>query len=636
MTSVRWGNPMGLCGIIERLSGTTSGTYRPAQWFRDWAGGGTTTAGVTVNEGTALNYSAVWAATRVISETVAIISCILYRRIPSGGKEKADAHPLYRLLHDQPNPEMDKVTFFDTMTASLVNRGNAYAEIQRTGDGRLFALWPIHASRVEPRRSADGILFYHVTDPTGGGGDDVPAENIFHVVGPVSDQGILGRGVIQQARESIGMGLATEQFGAAFFANGARPSGVLKYPGQLDEKTYNRIVEAFNRKHGGATNTGKVALLEHGIDWVAASITPEDAQFLDTRVFNVNEIARWYRLPPHKLAELSHATFSNIEQENISFIQDGILPWLVRYEKAIGRQLLTEEEKGEYYAEFNADTILRGDAKSRNEAYAIQFTNGALTENEWRSAENRNPVPGELGDRYFVPANLMPIDKIDDEPEPAPQAPAGAMPPDDEENMPEEMPEDMPPEAPKKMGAAAKQELEIVGRMLRKDAIGMRWPRSLAEFLDRLEEFYPDNLANAASLASRLKAAKTPGSAAAAVVQETVARMLRKEAAAALRWSHRPAEFLDRLEEFYPDHLVAFAAALTLPLAAQLEAAGIHGNPAMMAEGIAKELVEESKALLLKACECKPAELKDSIARCVADWPARAERIGGTHADPQS
>jgi len=395
-----------------------SGTSAPSRWFFDALGGTRTLTGETINENTALNYSAVWAATRIIAETVASLPLITYRRLPGGrGKERAPDHNLYRVLHDAPNTEMDAFTFREMMTAFLVNWGNAYAEITRTPDGTIRELWPLHARQVRPIRTTAGAVAYEVSDDTGQI-ITIGSQNMLHLVGTLSENGITGKGVIRQARESIGMGVATEKYGAAFFGNGARPGGVLQHPGNPTKEAADAMRKGWESMHGGgAENAHRTALLREGTTYQAIGVPPEEAQFLESRQHNVTEIARWYRLPPHILADLSRATFTNIESENLNLVTHSIRPWLVRYEAAIRRQLLVDDD--EHFAEFLIDGLLRGDTGARTTALTAQFLNGALTLNEWREIENRNALDGDDGDKHFVPLNLTPIEKITaDEPEP--------------------------------------------------------------------------------------------------------------------------------------------------------------------------------------------------------------------------
>jgi HK97 family phage portal protein len=395
-----------------------SGTANPSQWLVDWVRGGqATTSGIRVDEDKALNYSAVWAASRLLTEGIASLPCIVYRRLPNGGHERAPFHPLYRLLHDEPNPEMDSLTFWVQQAMSVINWGNCYAEIERTVlTGDVFALYPLHPKRVKPYRDVDGRIKYEVRDEVGQPrSEPIPAERMFHVAGALSEDGITGKGVIEQARESIGLGLATETFGAAFFGNGAYAGVVFEHPGPepLSDEAYERLKNSWNDRHQGAENYGKTAILEEGTKANKIGVPPEDAQFLETRQHNINEIARWYGVPPHLLAELAKgASYASIYEQNWNYLVHSLRPWLIRFERAIVRQLLKEDEKHELYVEFLVDAILRADPKTRAEANQIKLMNGSLTIDEWRAMENQNPLPHGLGKLHWMQLNMAPIETV--------------------------------------------------------------------------------------------------------------------------------------------------------------------------------------------------------------------------------
>jgi len=367
-----------------------------------------TASGVNVNENTALNYSAVWAATRLISETVALLPLKLHRRLPDGSKADAFDHPIYRLIHDAPNDYMSAFTWRATMTAHLLNWGNAWSEIVR-GGGAVLRLNPIHPSNVEldKERPPTGEFFKVRRD--NGEVVSIHATGLLHLTGPLSDDGIMGRGVIRQARESIGMGLATEQFGAAFFSSGGRPPGVLTYPEELSKAAKKRMRKSWRQVYG-KPGQRKIVVLEEGVTYTPIGIPPEDAQFLETRQHNITEIARWYNLPPHKLAELTHATFSNIEHQEIEFVQS-LMPWMARWEQEIWRQLLTPAEQKDLFARHTVAGLLRGDSKARAEFYEIMSRIGVFSPNDILALEEYNGI-GEDGDHHFVQMNMIPLDRL--------------------------------------------------------------------------------------------------------------------------------------------------------------------------------------------------------------------------------
>lgn len=364
-------------------------------------------SGVDVNEQIAMTYTAVWACVRILAESVASLPLIVYRRLPDGGKERAVNHPLYTLLHDLPNAENTSVEIREMLQAHLALWGNAYCEKEFDRAGRLIALWPLRPDLVTVKRES-GVLVYDVHLPSGGT-QRLMAERVMHIRGLTHD-GMVGYSPIRQAREAIALGLATQQFGSAFFGNGARPGGVLEYPGVLSDKARTNLLESWDAMYKGVNNAQRVAILEEGMKYSAIGIPPEDAQFLETRKFQVTEIARIFRIPPHMLADLDRATFSNIEHQSLEFVVHTLRPWLVRWEQAINRDLFRPDERGIYFAEHLIDGLLRGDIQSRYQAYAIGRQQGFLSANDIRALENMNPV--EHGDIYLVPLNMVPASQV--------------------------------------------------------------------------------------------------------------------------------------------------------------------------------------------------------------------------------
>lgn len=389
--------------------------------------GGPVAAGVPVNEWNALTYSAVWSAVGQISSTIASLPLKLYRRTPDGGKEPFAGHKLYELLHDNPNPEMTSFIFREILQAHLLTWGNAYSEIERDGFGRPAALWPIPPDRVEPIRDGADRLVYRVKGDRLG---DIliPAADMLHVPGLGFD-GIKGYGLIQMARESLGLGLAAERFGGTFFGNGSTFGGFLSHPAKISVEARQNIENSLN-KHAGPTKAHRILLLQENMTFIERKgIPPNDAQFLETRTFQVQEVARWLRISPYKLGDLSRATFSNIEHQAIEYYTDTIRPWLVRWEQEINRKLVAPLERRQQFAEFVIEGALRGDVQSRYAAYAVGRQWGWLSANDIRSTENMNPLPSGQGDIYLVPMNMVPASRIDEiidkqvAPPPAPVAP---------------------------------------------------------------------------------------------------------------------------------------------------------------------------------------------------------------------
>lgn len=414
---------------IKKRRDRTGGSLKtPQSWvYQMLSGAATTSAGVNISETTALNLSVVWACVRVISETIGSLPWITYRRSDDDGRERAKDHELYPLLHDSPNPDMPAMTWKESMLSHVLLWGNAYSEIVTDRSGAIVALWPITPDRVTPKRRVNGEIYYEVTQQ-----DQSPAilesDRVFHIPGLGFD-GVCGYSVVRMARESLGMTSAAEQTGASFFGNGLHAGGVLEHPGKLSDKGRENIKESVKAKHQGAKNAGSFMLLEEGMKFNKLSINPQDAQFLETRQFQVEEVCRWFRVPPHMVQHLLRATFSNIEMQSLEFVRDTIRPWCTRMEQFAQFKLVRPSERGTIYTEHLLDALLRGDAISRSQALQVQFQNGVITIDEWRAIENRNPVPGGDGKKFFVTQQQVPLDRVDElagakaAPKPAPAPP---------------------------------------------------------------------------------------------------------------------------------------------------------------------------------------------------------------------
>ena len=383
-------------------------SQNPSRWFIDWVSGGASSdSGVSVTEASALTYTAVWSAVRVISETLASLPLPVYKR-EGDTRTRAVGHPVYTLLHDTPNPDMTAMVFRETMQAHVLTYGNAYAEIDRSPANIPTALWPLHPGKVTPKRNVAGELVYQI-GPTAE--KIIPARNILYVSGLGFD-GIVGYSPIRMHMQAIGLGQAVEKYGARFFKNDAKPGGTLNHPGKLPPDAAERLMKSWQAAHSG-DNAHTTALLEEGVTFDALGMSPEDAQSLGTREFQLSEIARIFRIPAHMIGDLSHATFSNIEHMAIEFVTQTIRPWCVRWEQEIRRKLFGFDTP--YYAEHLVDGLLRGDIASRYAAYATGRQWGWLNSNDIRALENMNPVPG--GEAYFAPMNMTTLEQIGETPD---------------------------------------------------------------------------------------------------------------------------------------------------------------------------------------------------------------------------
>ena len=400
--------------------GIFSGLFRSRDKPQDRTAGsgyafyfGGTTSGKAVTERSAMQMTAVYSCVRILAEAVAGLPLHLYRYKEDGGKEKALDHPLYLLLHDEPNPEMSSFVFRETLMTHLLLWGNAYAQIIRNGKGEVIALYPLMPNRMVVDRDIHGQLYYQYTRSTEeaptmkGVTVNLPPSDVLHIPGLGFD-GLVGYSPIAMAKNANGMAIACEEYGAKFFANGAAPGGVLEHPGTI--KDPQRVRESWQSTFGGSGNSNKIAVLEEGMKYTPIGISPEQAQFLETRKFQINEIARIFRVPPHMVGDLEKSSFSNIEQQSLEFVKYTLEPWLVRWEQSIQRTLFSPEEKKQYFAKFNVEGLLRGDYASRMSGYATARQNGWMSANDIRELENMDRIPAEEGgDLYLINGNMLPL-----------------------------------------------------------------------------------------------------------------------------------------------------------------------------------------------------------------------------------
>ena len=377
---------------------------------------GGSTAGKNVNERSAMQMTAVYACVRILSEAIAGLPLHMYHYKDDGGKEKAFDHNLYHLLHDEPNPEMTSFVFRETLMTHLLLWGNAYAQIIRNGKGEVIALYPLMPNRMTVNRDSNGMLYYQYQKSN----DDAPTmegssvilspSEVLHVPGLGFD-GLVGYSPIAMAKNAIGLSMAAEEYGAKFYANGAAPSGVLEHPGVLKDPA--KVRDSWNAAFGGSSNSHKVAVLEEGLKYTPISISPNEAQFLETRKFQIDDIARIFRVPPHMVGDLEKSSFSNIEQQSLEFVKYTLDPWVVRWEQSLYRALLSSDEKNTYFFKFNLEGLLRGDYQSRMQGYSIGIQNGFMCPNDVRELENLDLIPDELGgNKYMVNGNMVDLANV--------------------------------------------------------------------------------------------------------------------------------------------------------------------------------------------------------------------------------
>ncbi len=365
---------------------------------------GRSNAGKRVTDRTALQHTVVYACVRVLSEAVAQLPLHLYKYTNSG-KERVPQHPLYFLLHDQPNPEMTSFRFRETLMSHILIYGNAYAQIIRNGRGEIIGLYPLTPDRIKVDRDEHNKLIYIYSrydeaNPNikTQGEIVLKQKDVLHIPGLGFD-GLVGYSPIAMAKNALGISLACEEYGASFFANGASPSGILEHPGVI--KNPAKIREAWHNAYGSG-NSHKVAVLEEGMKYQPIAIPNNEAQFLETRKFQIEEIARLYRVPLHMIGDLDHATFSNVEHLSLDFVKYSLDPWLVRWEQELMRALLSESEKGKYFIKFNVEGLLRGDYASRMQGYATARQNGWMSANDIRELEDMNMISEENGGNLYL------------------------------------------------------------------------------------------------------------------------------------------------------------------------------------------------------------------------------------------
>lgn len=391
---------MGLFSRIAKVFERRSVRTPPDWLYASLTGGERTVSGETIGPDKALTLSAYYAAIRAISEDVAKLPLILYKRLKPRGKQRMEGHPLYRLLHDSPNVEMSSIALRETLTLHAIGWGNGLAEIVRDKGGRAVALWPLDPTRVRIERGDDLRLRYVVAPTAGKPEITFKSMDVFHLHGLGFD-GLTGYSVAHLARESVGAALGAEKCGAALFGNSSRPDGVLETPEPLSKEAKANLLESWERAHKGAALAHKTVVLEEGIVFKPISVPNKDAQWIEAREFMVSELARWLRIPPHKIAHMRDATFANIESQAREYVIDTLQPWMVRWEQEIARKLLPP--RSPLFAEHLVDGLLRGDTEARFKAYQTAILSGWMSRNEARARENLHPIEGL--DVFLEPMN---------------------------------------------------------------------------------------------------------------------------------------------------------------------------------------------------------------------------------------
>jgi len=413
-------------GLIMKMAKSFRLSESPPDWFEGWAGIRVSKAGASFNEETAKKFTAVFACIRVLSETLASMPIIIYkdRKIgnKSSGKDRAVDHPLYDLLHNVPNNEMPAYTFKETLMNHICSSGNGYAQIQRNRKGEIISLNILPWTVTDVRRNWEtGKLEYWTNDR--GKSVKLDPDEVFHIPGLGFD-GIKGYSPVKMAMEAIGLGLAAEEFGAHFFSSGANAGGIVEYEGKMDSEAKEQFRKSFMEKYAGLGKSHSVIFLENGSKFTKLAIPNNEAQFLETRRFQIEEIARIYRVPLHLIQDLERSTNNNIEHQSLEFVMYTMLPWFTRWEQFINFKLLTREERQQgYFAEFLVNALLRGDTEARARMLHLMRQDGVISADEWRELENMNPQEGGQGKHYLINGNMISVETAAKQPPRGQQAP---------------------------------------------------------------------------------------------------------------------------------------------------------------------------------------------------------------------
>lgn len=429
--------------------GRTSSGSGPGDWFvADIIAQKQAAGEVWVDHHSALTYSSVWACVRYIAQTVASLGWHLYERQGDGRSKVPVENDVSWLLSMQASPEMDAYNWRQVMLKDALTWGNGYSEIERDRAGRPLWLWRLAPDRVCPERDDLGNLWYSVRNQQGGHAY-LPASDVFHLKG-LSPDGLVGYSVVSMARRSIHLGMSTENYGANFFSRGPMPGGVLRIQGNPKDSVVSNTRESFQRLYGGSVNAGRIAVLYGGMEFSPFTLPNDDAQFLESRSFQVEEVCRWFGVPQHKVAKLDKSTNNNIEHQAIEAVQDCLLPWCRRLECEADVKMFGRTNRGRRFTRLNLSTLLRGDSQSQTETVTKRVAGGLMTINEGREYIDLNPHP--QGDELLIQGAMAPLDRILNPPEPEPSAPPPEPEPPEPEPEPEEeetdaeggdMPEDL-------------------------------------------------------------------------------------------------------------------------------------------------------------------------------------------------
>ena len=439
------------------------------------------TTGIYVDHDVALTFDAVFAAVKIISESIGVLGFHRFNRRPGGGKQRLDRHPATTVLNKQWNPYMSAQIGREVLTHHALLRGNGYAEIVRDNAGRLAELWPLLPDRMHPHFQANQLVYRYRVD--NGQYIDLRPDEVLHIKGLGFD-GVQGYDVVRYMARTIGHGIAAEEYAGSFFGNGAHLSGALFSPKEIGKDGRKALREEFESAYKGSRNAFRMAVFEDGLEWKQFSTTPEAAQMIQTRKFSVNGVSRWFRVPPHKLGDLDKASFSNIEHQSLEFVVETLLTWVVRWEQEADMKLIGQAERHTAFHKMNLSTLLRGDQKSRFEAYQIGREWGWLSANDILEMEDRDPLPANVGDVYIVPMNYQRADQIGQQ-----QPPPSDPPPDDDQDDDDD---DPPPNGPGEAGVQALA--HVAERLQAREAHGMSNVWGKDDYPERMTKFFNRHL----------------------------------------------------------------------------------------------------------------------------------------------
>jgi len=395
-------------GILETLKGfwkkrsmenPATPLSAPDDWLLDLAGG-STSSGINVNPQSAMTYAPVYRAINIISQDVAKLPLVVYRR-NGEGKDKATAHPAYRVLRYQTSSTMSAFEFKSTLTADALLYGSGFAAIMRNEAGTATELIPLSPGATQEVWKGDVRSYTTVINNKE---EKLTAENVLHI------RALYGLGIVELARESIGLGMAAELYGAIFFKNNARPSAVLEHPGHLDNDARDNLRRSWEAMHGQISNSHRVAILEEGMVLKPFASTNKDSEWNDTRMLEVRNIASWFGIPPHMLADNTRTSYNSLESENQAYLDSSLDPWLVTWETECRAKLLTvsQQQRDTHFVEFNRNALVRANMEARGAYYNLAIQGGWMSRDEIRGRENLNPIPGEGGSTFMVPLNMGP------------------------------------------------------------------------------------------------------------------------------------------------------------------------------------------------------------------------------------